>query len=285
MTNGWKLPIPEGWVEQIWAAFAEDVGPGDLSSACLEPGKLVNWVIEAQGDGVLCGGGLAHYLLQPEGDESADAFCDILMTDGDQVSPGDIVLRGRSDVVRLLTRERTALNFIMHLSGVATHTQRFVQKLEGLDTQVVDTRKTIPGLRALQKYAVRCGGGRNHRLGLFDGVMIKDNHILAAGSITAAVERSKAVSSHMVRIEVECETLEQVEEAVNAGADIVMLDNMDPFMMQEAVRDYKNKVILEASGGVTLETVRGVASTGVHVVSVGALTHSAPALPFHLEVE
>jgi len=285
MTNGWKLPVPEGWVEQVWSAFAEDVGPGDISSACLEPDTVVNWAIEAQAEGILCGVGVAHYVLQPESEEPSDAYCEIMMSDGEPVSPGDIVLQGRGDVVKLLSRERTALNFVMHLSGVATHTNRFVKRLEGLNTRVVDTRKTIPGLRALQKYAVRCGGGRNHRLGLFDGIMIKDNHIVAAGSISNAVARAKSVAGQMTKIEVECETLEQVAEAVQAGADIVMLDNMDPFMMQQAVRDFKGKAVFEASGGVTLETVRGVASTGVDYVSVGALTHSAPSLPFHLEVE
>ncbi len=283
--NGWKLPAAEGWVEQVWGAFAEDVGPGDLSSGCLEAGTLVDWMIEAQADGILCGAGVAHYVLVPEGDESSDAYCDVLMQDGDDVSPGDIILRGRSEVVKLLSRERTALNFLMHLSGIATHTSKFVKRLEGLDTQVVDTRKTVPGLRALHKYAVRCGGGKNHRLGLFDGIMIKDNHIAACGSITEAVRKSREFTGHMTKIEVECESLDQVKEAVQAGADVVMLDNMDPFMMQEAVRAYKGKVILEASGGVTLETVRGVASTGVDYVSVGALTHSSPALAFHLEVE
>jgi nicotinate-nucleotide pyrophosphorylase (carboxylating) len=285
MTVGWKHPAPEGWVESVWAALAEDVGPGDLSSVAVNPEEVADWRIEAQADGVACGVGIAAYLLQPEFDDPQDDECEALLDDGEPVGPGTVVLRGRTRVGRLLTRERTALNYMMLLSGVATLTNRYVRKLEGLTTQVVDTRKTIPGMRALQKYAVRCGGGRNHRMGLYDGVMIKDNHIRAAGSLSEAVARAKHLVGHMTRIEVECETLDQVQEAVAARADVVMLDNMDPFSMAEAVRNYRGQVVFEASGGVTLDTVRPIAETGVDVVSVGALTHSAPALPYHLELE
>jgi nicotinate-nucleotide pyrophosphorylase (carboxylating) len=173
----------------------------------------------------------------------------------------------------------------MHLSGVATLTRQYVDRVEGTHAKIVDTRKTLPGLRTLQKYAVRCGGGFNHRMGLYDGAMVKDNHIRATGSITEAVRLLKTYVSHMVKIEVECENLNQVHEAVKAGADVILLDNMDPFMMREAVKTYKGKILFEASGGVSLETVRGVAQTGVDLISVGALTHSAVALSFHLEVE
>ena len=184
---------------------------------------------------------------------------------------------------RALMVERTALNFLMHLSGVATLTNEFVKRIDGTGAKIIDTRKTLPGMRALQKYAVRCGGGHNHRMGLYDGAMIKDNHIAALGSIQAAVEKVRSYASHLIRIEVECENLQQVEEAVNAGADVVLLDNMDPFMMREAVQGFRGKVLFEASGGVSIDTVRGVANTGVDLISVGALTHSAVALPIHLE--
>jgi nicotinate-nucleotide pyrophosphorylase (carboxylating) len=173
----------------------------------------------------------------------------------------------------------------MMLSGTATLTKAFVDKVSGLGVDIVDTRKTFPGLRSLQKYAVRCGGGRNHRMGLYDGIMLKDNHVKAVGSIEEAVKRVRTIAGQMTLIEVECADIAQVEAAVKSGADIVMLDNMDPFMMKDAVKKFGDKVKLEASGGITLETVRGVARTGVHAVSVGALTHSAPALPFHLEIE
>ncbi len=284
MIPGWRHPAPEGWIDLVWDALAEDLGTGDLSSACLNPDWAVDWEIEAQAEGVLCGCGLAYYLLQDEEGDPDDGTVEALMDDGEPVRAGDIVLRGRTPSARLLARERTALNFLMLLSGVSTLTDQFVRRLDGLATDVVDTRKTVPGLRALQKYAVRCGGGKNHRMGLYDGVMIKDNHIRAAGSISEAMARVRHVIGHMTAVEVECETIDQAREAVDSGADIVMLDNMDPFTMQSAVRELKGRVVLEASGGVTLDTVRAIASTGVDVVSVGALTHSAPALPFHLEV-
>lgn len=285
MNAGWKAPAPEGWTDQAWDALAEDIGFGDPTAALFEPNSEVTWYIEAQADGVLCGVGIAFYLLDPDWDEPDSATCNLHAVDGTRVERGTKVLSGRCHPARLLARERTCLNFLMHLSGVATLTAQVVQKVEGLPVRIVDTRKTIPGLRGLQKYAVRCGGGTNHRLGLFDGIMLKDNHIQAAGSITEAVAKAKEIAGHMMMIEVECERADQVEEAIAAGADIVMLDNMDPFEMGDIARRYKGQAILEASGGITLETVRGVAQTGVDAISVGALTHSAKALPFHLEVE
>lgn len=281
--TGWSHPSPEGWIESVWAALDEDLGSGDISAACLDPETTVEWQIEAQAHGTLCGVGIAAYLLNPESDDPENCFVEVLANDGEPCENGDIVVRGRSVAMRMLSRERTALNYLMLLSGVASLTRKFVDKLEGLDVDVCDTRKTVPGLRSLQKYAVRCGGGKNHRMGLYDGVMVKDNHIRAAGSISEAVARVRHKVGHMTKIEVECETMTQVREAVAAQADVVLLDNMDPFTMAEVSREFNDKVTLEASGGVNLETVRGVASSGVHLVSVGALTHSAPALPFHLE--
>lgn len=285
MNAGFRHPAPEGWFDIAMGALAEDIGTGDLSSAALEPDEIINWHIEAQGAGVACGIGIAVGLLAPDADEPLECRADALLSDGDDVRPGDRVAEGISEVSKLLSRERTALNFLMMLSGTATLTKAFVDKVSGIGVDIVDTRKTSPYLRSLQKYAVRCGGGRNHRMGLYDGIMLKDNHIAAVGSIVEAVKRVRTTAGQMTLIEVECATLEEVEQAVEAGADIVMLDNMDPFMMKDAVKKYRDKVKLEASGGITLETVRGVARTGVHAISVGALTHSAPALPFHLEVE
>lgn len=285
MISGWKHPVPEGWGETAWATFSEDIGTGDLSSASLVPGETLRWFIEAQGEGVACGIGLASGLFQPEPEDPVNCVVDALVSDGDPVSPGVKVIEGFSESTKLLSRERTALNFIMMLSGTATLTKKFVDNVSEFDADIIDTRKTYPMMRNLQKYAVRCGGGRNHRMGLYDGIMLKDNHISAAGSISDAIKRARDVAGHMTLIEVECETMEAVEEAVGSGADIVMLDNMDPFMMSAAVKKFGKKVRLEASGGITLDTVRGVAATGVHAISIGALTHSAPAVPFHLEIE
>lgn len=266
-------------------AIEEDLGGvGDLTGGCLEPNLLCDWYIEAQADGVVSGVGIAEYLLQPAPAEPDDIYIEVHKNDGDRIQRGDRILEGTLPARRALMAERTALNFVMHLSGVATLTAEFVSRVAGTNARIVDTRKTIPNLRALQKYAVRCGGGHNHRMGLFDAVMIKDNHILATGSITEAVTRVRSYVSHLTKIEVECTTLEMVDEAVGLGVDVVLLDNMDPFMMREAVKKHESRVIFEASGGISLDTVKGVAQTGVDVISVGALTHSAVALPFHMEL-
>jgi nicotinate-nucleotide pyrophosphorylase (carboxylating) len=281
----WQQPEPHNWWHSVDDAIHEDLGSGDITGVSLPEDLMVRWHIEAQASGVLCGVGIAEYLLAPYGADPAEAEIVVHRADGEPVSRGDLVVGGRISARRLVAAERTALNFLMHLSGVATLTRQFVDKVEGTGARIVDTRKTIPNLRSLQKYAVRCGGGFNHRMGLYDAAMLKDNHIAAAGSIAAAVEELRRYASHMTKIEVECESLEQVEEAIAAGADVVMLDNMDPFMMREAVKRFKGRCLFEASGGIDLATVRGVAQTGVDLISVGAVTHSAPALPFHLELE
>ena len=280
----WLSPEPANWWNVVDDAIQEDVGFGDVTASCIDAEHTSEWYIEAQADGILCGMGIVDHVLSAQGNDPEEAALTILLADGSAVKRGDRVAQGLQSTHRVLAMERTALNFVMHLSGVATLTHQFVGRTEGTRAKVVDTRKTLPGLRALQKYAVRCGGGHNHRMGLFDGAMIKDNHIRAAGGIADAVRRVRAVASHMIRIEVECESLEQVSEAVAAGADIVMLDNMDPFMMREAVKQHAGACIFEASGGISLDTVKGVAQTGVDYISVGALTHSAPALSFHLEL-
>lgn len=264
--------------------MTEDFGLGDVTAACLEPDAEIEWFIEAQQEGVVCGVAVAMQILSPGPDEPDRAFIEFLVRDSAPVRRGTRILEGRGNARRILAGERTALNFLMHLSGIATLTATFVEKVRGTGARIVDTRKTLPGLRVLEKYAVRCGGGYNHRMGLYDGAMIKDNHIQATGSIRNAVHRIRETASHMTKIEVECESIEQVQEAIDAGADVVMLDNMDPFSMREIVKQYQGKTVFEASGGVNLETVRGVAQTGVDLISVGMLTHSAPAVAFHLEI-
>lgn len=278
-------PEPQNWFFFADDVLSEDVGSGDITLGALPEDLMVTWYIEAQADGIISGLGIAEYLLAPMPNDPEEAWIEARVKDGDYVARGTIVLEGHMAASRVMVVERTALNFLMHLSGVATLTDLFVRKVEGTGAKIVDTRKTIPMMRSLQKYAVRCGGGHNHRMGLYDGAMLKDNHIAAAGSITSALTKLKKYASHMTKIEVECESMAQVEEAVAAGADVILLDNMDPFLMREVVKKFKGKVLLEASGGINLDTVRGVAQTGVDLISVGALTHSPPAMPFHLEIQ
>lgn len=279
----WLQPEPANWWPVVDDALAEDVGYGDVTGGCLDSDQLVQWTIEAEADGIVCGLGVAEHLLAPFSGDPEECNFYTHASDGDRVSRGQVLADGILPARRALVTERTALNFLMHLSGVATLTAAFVAKVEGTGARIIDTRKTLPGLRALQKYAVRCGGGHNHRMGLYDGALIKDNHIAALGSVRAAIDRVRSYASHMVKVEVECETLDQVAEAVAAKADVVMLDNMDPFQMREAVQRFRGQAVFEASGGISLDTVRGVANTGVDLISVGALTHSAAALAFHME--
>ena len=198
--------------------------------------------------------------------------------EGVQVEPGGVIATMRGDAANLLMGERVALNLLQRMSGIATVTSRFVEAVRGTKARIVDTRKTTPGLRELEKYAVRVGGGHNHRTGLYDGVLIKENHIAAAGGITEAVSRARAYIPHVLKIEIETETLAQVEEALQAGADVIMLDNMSLGEMRAAVALVAGRIPLEASGGVNMETVRPIAETGVDIISVGALTHSSRAV-------
>ncbi len=199
-----------------------------------------------------------------------------MITDGTEVDKGDVLLEIKGPVRALLRGERVALNLVQRLCGIATLTAVFVKQIEGLDVKIVDTRKTTPGLRMLEKYAVRVGGGSNHRYSLSDGVLIKDNHIAACGSIAEAVSRVRKRAPHTINIEVETDTLDQVEECLGCGVGVIMLDNMDLQTMEKAVSLIDGRAIVEASGGVNLETVRGIAETGVDIISVGGLTHSAP---------
>jgi nicotinate-nucleotide pyrophosphorylase (carboxylating) len=269
-------------------ALQEDVGGGDLTSLAVIPDELEGRaVFVARASGVLAGlsaGALVFATLDPR------VQFEPLLRDGDAVQPGSRLARVAGPMRAILSGERTALNFLQHLSGIATQTRRYVDAVAGLKSRVLDTRKTLPGWRLLEKYAVRCGGGHNHRVGLFDGVLIKDNHLSALGhgkkEIRAAVEAARGLHGAGIPIEIEVDNLAELDEALHCGPDIVLLDNMAPETMREAVRRrdaVAPKVLLEASGGVTLATIRAIAETGVDRVSVGALTHSAPALDIALD--
>lgn len=260
----------------------EDVGSGDITTENIIPqtAKTVG-LIQAKQHGIVAGIDVARLVfttLSPEISFTA------MVKDGDEVEEHTILAKIEGDARVILTGERLALNLMQHMSGIATLTASFVKLAEGTKAHVVDTRKTLPGLRMLEKYAIRVGGGRNHRMGLYDAVMIKDNHIKVAGSIKRAIEMTRAEISHTIKIEVETETLEQVKEAVAARADIIMLDNMSIDMMQEAVRYIDGRAIVEASGGVTKERLTAIAKTGVDVISIGALTNSAPILDISLDI-
>ena len=262
-------------------ALAEDVGKGDVTTVATVPeGKEGRAVIIAKAYGIVCGLPIAA-----EAFRNVDAAIRLthLASDGEPVAPGDVVAALSGPLRGILTAERTALNFLTHLSGIATLTARFVDVVAPYRAVILDTRKTTPGWRILEKYAVRCGGGRNHRMGLYDMVLIKDNHIAACGSLAEAVRRVRAAGISLP-IEVEVRTLAELEEALSLDVDRILLDNMDIPTLREAVARAKGKVELEASGGVGLENVAEIAACGVDYISIGALTHSAPALDFSLEI-
>lgn len=254
----------------------EDIGSGDLTSeAILTPDQGGTAEFVAKGSFVVCGiETVAALVFKTQNPAIAVVSAS---RDKTTASPGDILLTATGPVLDLLKAERVALNLVQRLSGIATLTARFVEKVKPLPVRILDTRKTTPGLRMLEKYAVRVGGGQNHRFNLADGVLIKDNHIRACVTIKNAVARMREKIPHTMKIEVEAATVEQVRECLSCAVDIIMLDNMAPAMMREAVNLVGGRAQLEASGGVTLDNVRQVAETGVDFISVGALTHSAPA--------
>ena len=281
MFNGYN----ESLVENIRAWLREDVGSGDITTMTTIPeGHESRAIIHAKEGGVVAGipaAELVFEIVEPM------LIFKAHVQDGQRVEKGDVLAEIEGSTHRILTGERLALNLLQRLSGIATKTRSFVEALDGLPTRLVDTRKTTPGHRMLEKYAVRVGGGANHRFGLYDAVMIKDNHIKGAGGITQAVSRARSNIPHTMKIEVETETLEQVGEALASGADIIMLDNMDPGMMAEAVHRIKADsphITTEASGNVTLETVRTIAASGVDVISVGRLTYSFNSLDISLDL-
>jgi nicotinate-nucleotide pyrophosphorylase (carboxylating) len=275
--------LPEGAIgEIVRRALEEDVGAGDITTlATVAAEARCRAQIVAKAEGVVAGLSVAEAVfraLDPEVSFEHRA------REGDGVRPGMAVAEAEGRARAMLMGERTALNFLQRMSGIATLTARFVAAVQGTKAKILDTRKTAPGLRLLDKAAVRAGGGQNHRMGLFDGVLIKDNHIRAAGGIAAAVERARARTDGLSRIEVEAQTLAQVEEVLAAGADSIMLDNMSLEEIGRAVGLIAGRAETEVSGGVTLATVRAYAEVGVDYISVGALTHSAPALDFSLEI-
>ena len=266
----------------VMAALAEDVGFGDVTSQATVPlGRQGLARAIAKASGIICGLALFAEAFR-QVDESLEVAFDC--AEGSAIEPGDEVASVRGSLRSLLQAERVALNFLQHMSGVASLTGQFVRAIEGTGASILDTRKTLPGLRALQKYAVLVGGGQNHRLRLDSMALIKDNHIKAAGGARQAIEQARAAVSPALRIEVETENLDQVREALEAQADWIMLDNMNPDLLREAVALVAGRARLEASGRVSLDTVRAIAETGVDFISVGALTHSARALDISLEV-
>ena len=257
----------------IELAFEEDIGIGDITTDATVPStqKGVGTLL-AKSEGIVAGLPVAERVF-----EKLDSTLTFrrLVNDGDTVNVSTPIAEVQGNAKSILIGERTALNFLQRLSGIATLTAQFVAAVAGYDTKIVDTRKTAAGWRAVQKYAVHIGGAQNHRFGLYDGVLIKDNHIVAADGITNAVQQARQVVPHTAKIEVEVETVEQVDEALRVGADILLLDNMPPGIMQRVVQEIGDRAITEASGGITLDSVKTVAATGVDFISVGALTHSA----------
>jgi len=268
----------------VLMALREDVGGDDITTRLtVAPETQCRAEVHAKCDGVLSGVApfwMVFNLLE------ADIEVDQRMNDGQAFAKGDILASFTGRAQPVLTGERTALNFLQRLSGVATLTSKFVKAVEGLPVRVTDTRKTTPLFRRLEKEAVRHGGGQNHRTALYDGILIKDNHIRAAGGITAAIERARTGAHHLMKIEVEVTTLAECDEALAARADVILLDNMDHASMRDAVARGRGRgALFEASGNVTLDTVRAVAEAGVDFVSSGAITHSAPAVDLSLEIE
>jgi nicotinate-nucleotide pyrophosphorylase (carboxylating) len=267
----------------IQLALREDIGPGDITTDNLvAPDARGTGAIIAKQDLVVAGlqvAGKVFKALEPQ------IGFETLYEDGDRVPAGSTLVRIDGPLAALLKGERTALNFLQRLSGIATQARLFVEAVAGTPVKLVDTRKTTPGWRVLEKYAVRMGGAHNHRMGLYDGVLIKDNHIAVSGGIANAVKKVRQAISHLVKVEVETATFEEVREAIAAGADVIMLDNMDLDQIRQAVRMIANKALVEVSGNVTRERLGDLARTGVDLISIGALTHSAMAVDLSMRIE
>ena len=276
-------PLPDLMLEpQVRAALLEDLGrAGDITTDSIVPADLLTrCVLRAREPGVVAGldlARLAFSLIDPRLEFG------VHRADGTAIAPGDRIATVSGPARGVLIAERVALNYLSHLSGIATATSRIVQAVVGTNARICETRKTIPGLRALQKYAVRVGGGANHRFGLDDAVLIKDNHIAIAGGVRVAIERARGTIGHLVKIEVEVDTLAQLEEALAVGVDAVLLDNMAPPTLREAVRLVAGRAVTEASGRVTPETAPALAATGVDLISIGWLTHSVAVLDIGLD--
>ncbi|UJB64959.1 carboxylating nicotinate-nucleotide diphosphorylase [Acidovorax sp. YS12] len=268
--------------EDVRRALQEDVGPGDLTAALVPAQRRARARILAREDAVICGAPWAEAALR-----ALDPGVQLAwqVAEGQRCAPGQVVLEIEGSARALLSAERTALNFLQLLSAVATKTRTYVDAVAGTRARIVDTRKTLPGLRLAQKYAVRVGGGTNHRIGLHDAVLIKENHIAAAGGVTAVLQAAQAVAAQAAFIEIEVETLEQLAEALAAGATMVLLDNMPLPMLREAVRINAGRAILEISGGVTLDGLRALAETGVDRISIGTLTKDVKATDFSMRLQ
>ena len=279
--------LPPEVLNLINAALTEDQAFNDPTTQTLIPdGVIGDGVLRAKADGVLAGGAVAREVFQRI-DPALEV--NLLLDDGSELTSGADIASVRGSAASILRAERTALNFMQRMSGIATATNQYVRAVAGTPARIVDTRKTAPGHRFLDKYSVRMGGGHNHRLNLADGILIKDNHLAARAALEellgAVVRHAIAQASHTIRVEVEVESLEQVREAVDAGAHIIMLDNMDVDTMREAVGIIGGRASVEASGGINLSTVRAVAETGVDLISIGGLTHSTDALDISLDLE
>jgi nicotinate-nucleotide pyrophosphorylase (carboxylating) len=263
-------------------ALAEDVGEGDLTAGLVDAGRRARARVLARESAVICGAPWAEAALRQV---DPDVQVTWHVGEGQRCKAGEVVLEAVGSARGLLTAERTALNFLQLLSGVATKTALYVDAVQGTRAAIVDTRKTLPGLRLAQKYAVRMGGGTNHRIGLYDAVLIKENHIAAAGGVTAVLEAARRVAPQAAFVEIEVETLAQLQEALAAGAQMVLLDNMDLPTLREAVRINAGRAILEISGGVTLDTLRALAETGVDRISIGTLTKDVKATDFSMRLQ
>jgi nicotinate-nucleotide pyrophosphorylase (carboxylating) len=263
-------------------ALAEDVGTGDVTAALIDPAAQARALILAREGAVLCGSAWVQAAFRQLDPQAALIWH---VNDGERCQANQVVLEVRGQARALLTAERTALNFLQLLSAVATKTAAYVAMVQGTRAKIVDTRKTLPGLRLAQKYAVRCGGGVNHRVGLYDALLIKENHIAAAGGIAQVLERAGLIAAQADFVEIEVETLAQLAEALAAGARMVLLDNMTLAMLREAVRINAGRAMLEISGGVTLEALRALAETGVDRISIGALTKDVRAVDFSMRFE
>ena len=268
--------------DNVRRALQEDMGPGDLSASLIDPKRQVSATIICREQAVICGQPWVNEVLRQI---APLAKAQWLVQDGQPCAPGQVVVQLQGAAQQLLSAERTCLNFLQTLSAVATQTARYVQAVRGTRAAIVDTRKTLPGLRVAQKYAVRCGGGVNHRMGLYDAVLIKENHIAAAGGLSAAFQAASAVAAQAEFIEVEVETLKQLQEALQVGVKMLLLDNMPLDILHQAVELAHNKAVLEISGGVTLASVRELAQTGVDRISVGALTKDVKAIDFSMRFQ
>jgi nicotinate-nucleotide pyrophosphorylase (carboxylating) len=277
-----ELPPAHTWLPLVARALEEDVGPGDVSSALVIPADLCgSAVIEAREALVVCGLDVARAVFA--GLDPALRF-ERCAAEGERVAAGSAIARVHGPLRALLAAERSALNFLMRLCGVASHTRRFVEAIAGTGALLLDTRKTLPGWRTLDKYATAVGGAHNHRSGLFDGILLKDNHVALAGGVAQAVKAARAARVDHLRLQVEVESEADALAAVEAGADSLLLDNMSLDAIRAVALRLRDRALLEVSGGVRLENVRRIAETGVHRISVGALTHSAPAADVALEI-